>query len=89
MDQIADLGLVGTDQARRWRSMVGRARKWHLGRAPGTNPAAVDVALAPRSATISGTVTADGNPLSGATVTLDPGAGTGPALWSFPDTRHP
>ncbi len=43
--------------------------------APGTNPAAVDVALAPRSATISGTVTADGNPLSGATVTLDPGAG--------------
>ncbi|MEZ5411412.1 MAG: carboxypeptidase regulatory-like domain-containing protein [Acidimicrobiales bacterium] len=43
--------------------------------APGTDPAAVDVALTPRPATISGSVTADGNPLSGATVTLDPGAG--------------
>lgn len=43
--------------------------------APGTNPAPVDVALIPDPATISGTITADGNPLNGATVTLDPGPG--------------
>lgn len=43
--------------------------------APGTNPAAVDVALTPKPATISGTVTADGVGLGGATVTLDPGVG--------------
>jgi len=42
---------------------------------PGTNPAPIDVALTPKPATISGTVTADGVGLSGATVTLDPGAG--------------